>query len=221
MASHFEGNICFDLGNLAAYDITSIETKDVLSISIQNAKKLIEKISCLPKEENDEGDFYLLPPPILKLPRAMPPPEDKAMTKWEKFRVSKGLGRRKKRSRLIYEPSVEGYVPRYGGYSIKKLKSKQNAIVEDKHGQNPLEHQAMEKSLKKQEQKKRELINKMVSESKKDKKSVKDSINNAKTSTAKLESLPKKRVHTDHKSVKDEKNFNLELLDQVTKRKRG
>jgi regulator of ribosome biosynthesis len=221
MACHFEENICFDLGNLAAYDITSIETNDILNVSVANAKKLLEKITALPKEEDEEGEFFVLPEVVVKVPRAKPPPEEKPLTKWEKFRVSKGLGRRKKRSRLIYEPSVEGYVPRFGGYSIKKLKQKQNAIVEEKHGENPLVRQSVEKSLKKQEQKKRELANRMVSEAKKDKKTVKDSLENAKTSTAKLDHLPKKRVHKDHKSVKDEKTFNLELLDQVTKRKKN
>ena len=220
MVSHYEENLSFDLGNLAAYDISTVEAQRIDETTRQNSLRLMQKLLALEKEENEEGEFLILPEAVLKTPRARPPPEDKPMTKWEKFRVSKGLGRRKKRSRLVYEPTVEGYVPRFGGYSIKKLKAKQNAIVEDKNGENPVEKAAMVKSLQRQEQKKREIQNKFVAEGKKDKKSVKRSLEIAKSSTAKLEHIPKKRVHKEHKGVKDEKSFNLEVLDMLSKRKK-
>lgn len=221
MAVHYEGNLSFDLGNLSAYDISSIEPSDILKVTMENCQKLIQKIQTLQKEENDEGDFYLLPNPELKVPRAKRPPSPRPMTKWEKFRVSKGLGRRKKRSRLVYEESTEGYVPRYGAYSIKKLKAKQNAIVEEKNGENPLVKQAETKTLQKFEQKKREMQNKFVSEGKKTKKDIDKKLEIAKSSTAKLDILPKKRiVPRAHTSVQDEKKHNLALLDEVSKKRK-
>lgn len=220
MVSHYEENLCFDLGNLAAYDISTVEAGQIEEVTKVNSQKLLQRLLALEKEENEEGEFLLLPEAIIKTPRANPPPEEKPLTKWEKFRVSKGLGRRKKRSRLIYEPSVEGYVPRYGGYSIKKLQAKQNSIVEDKNGENPAERAALERSLQRQEQKKREIQNKFVAEAKKDKKSLKKSMEIAKSSTAKLDHLPKKRVHKEHKAVKDEKNFNLEVFEMLSKKKK-
>ena len=219
MASHYEENITFDLGNMAAFDITSIDPSEIFKITLQNSKKLLEKLQALEKEQNDEGEFLILPKPIMKIPRERKPPEQKPLTKWEKYRVQSGLGRRKKRSRLVYEPTVDGYVPRYGSYSIKKLKSKQNAIVEEKNGENPMEKISQTKSLEKFEQKKREIKNNFIAEGKKTKKDVERNLEIAKSSTAKLDMLPKKRtVPRSHNSLDEEKKYNLSLLDQVNKK---
>ena len=221
MAALYEGNITFDLGNLAAFDITSIDPSEIFQLTLQNSKKLLEKLHGLEKEQNDEGDFLVLPKPITKIPRERRPPSPKPMTKWEKFRVQNGLGRRVKRSRLVYETTVDGYVPRYGAYSLKKLKSKQNAIVEEKNGENPTERASEQKSLARLEQKKREIQNKFVAEGKKSRKDVEKSLQIAKSSTAKLDTLPKKRtVPRSHASIGDEKKHNLELFDQINKRKK-
>jgi regulator of ribosome biosynthesis len=219
MASHYEENIAYDLGNLAAFDISSIEPSDVHKITVQNSEKLLRKLYLLEKEQNEEGDFLILPNPIAKIPRERKPPSPKPTTKWENFRLKNGLGRRRKRSRLVYEASVDGYLPRYGSYSVKKLKSKQNAIVEEKNGENPMEKTSEIKNLGKLKQKKRELIGKLVSEGKKTKKEVEKTLEIAKSSTAKLEKIPKKRsVPRNHSSIKDEKNYNLSLFDQITKK---
>lgn len=221
MASHYEANMAFDLGNLAAFDITSIDPSEIFQVTLQNSKKLLEKLYSLEKEQNEEGDFLILPQPITKIPRERRPPEPKPMTKWEKFRVQNGLGRRVKRSRLVYEDSVDGYVPRYGAYSLKKLKNKQNAIVEEKNGENPMDKQSESRSLARLEQKKREIQNKFVAEGKKSKKDIEKSLLIARSSTAKLDVLPKKRtVPRNHTSMNDEKKHNLELFDQITKKKK-
>ena len=41
------------------------------------------------------------------------------MTKWEKYRLEKGMPARKKRSRVIYDPITKDWVPRYGYKSAK------------------------------------------------------------------------------------------------------
>ena len=172
MVSHYEENITYDLGNLCAFDITSINPSEIFEVTQSNTKKLLEKLYSLEKEENDEGDFLKLPSPVTKLPREKRPPSPKATTKWEKFRLQNGLGRRKKRSRLVFEPSVDGYLPRYGAYSVKKLKSKQSGIVEDKNGENPMEKNAEQRNLERLKQTKREITNKFANEKKKTKKDI-------------------------------------------------
>lgn len=54
------------------------------------------------------------------------------MTKWEKFRLEKGLTPRKKRSRLVFDPITKDWVPRYGHKSANKIKDKHEWLMEDK-----------------------------------------------------------------------------------------
>ena len=128
-----ELNLTFDLGNLAAYDINTIDaTTDLDQLTLSNTQALISKLIAQDKEETEEAVFIKLPAPILQLPREQAPPQPKTMTKWEKFRVQKGLGRRRKRSRMVYEPLVNDWVPRWGPYSSKKIQKKHQFATEVK-----------------------------------------------------------------------------------------
>ena len=75
------------------------------------------------------------------LPRFRPLPTEKYMTKWERFRVEKGLAPRKKRSRLIYDAITKDWVPRWGPGSIKKIQEASEFIIEEKPGDIPIEKQ--------------------------------------------------------------------------------
>lgn len=66
----------------------------------------------------------LLPKPAIVLPREKPIPKEKPLTKWEQFRIDKGLGKREKRSRMVYDEITKDFVPRYGMGSIKKIQEK-------------------------------------------------------------------------------------------------
>jgi len=46
----------------------------------------------------------MLPAPRVVLPREKPIPKEKAMTKWEKFRIEKGIQAKAKRSRMVFDP---------------------------------------------------------------------------------------------------------------------
>lgn len=75
------------------------------------------------------------------------------MTKWEKFRIEKGLGPKQKRSRVVYDPITKDWVPRYGGKSIKKIEDKYNWVMEDKekHGNlDPFTYEKEQKKLKRE-----------------------------------------------------------------------
>jgi regulator of ribosome biosynthesis len=75
-----------------------------------------------------------LPEPKLLTPRSKPAPKEKPKTKWEKFREERGLPARKKRSRLIFDPITNDWVPRWGPGSKKKIEAKHEWLLEDKPG---------------------------------------------------------------------------------------
>lgn len=54
------------------------------------------------------------------------------MTKWERFRLEKGMPARKKRGRMVWDPITEDWVPRHGAGSIKKIAEAHNWAMEEK-----------------------------------------------------------------------------------------
>lgn len=96
------------------------------------------------------------------VPRAKPVPKEKPKTKWEKFREEKGLPARKKRSRLIFDPITNDWVPRWGPNSKKKIEAKHEWLLEDKAGQegtDPFTVKRQEKKLQLEKEKLRKIKN--------------------------------------------------------------
>ena len=52
------------------------------------------------------------------------------MTKWEKYRLEKGMPARKKRSRMVFDPITKDWVPRHGMGSVKKIEKKHDWLIE-------------------------------------------------------------------------------------------
>jgi len=98
----------YDLGNLAAFDISSINEEifrqDPEQYLLQSSKakmqSLIGKLFELPSEklEHLPGQMAILPKPTTIVPREKPVPQAKPKTKWEKFAEAKGIKKNKKRS---------------------------------------------------------------------------------------------------------------------------
>lgn len=91
-----------------------------------------------------------LPEPRIQTPREKPIPKEKPMTKWEKFRLERGMTARKKRSRLVFDPISNDWVPRWGHNSKKKIEEQHNWLMEDKpshEGTNPFTKLRQEKKL--------------------------------------------------------------------------
>jgi regulator of ribosome biosynthesis len=77
------------------------------------------------------------------------------MTKWEKFRIEKGLPQKEKRSRMVFDPLSNDWVPRYGTGSIKKMEDKYNVVMEEKEkhreaGMDPFTYKKNEKKIEKE-----------------------------------------------------------------------
>ena len=104
-------------------------------------------------------DELTLPEAILTLPRSLPIPLAKPLTKWEKYKQEKGIVQRK-RSRMVYSEEVGDWVPRWGRGSVKKIQDQMNWVMEEKEpGVNPFEQKSNEKLLAKAKQLKRQKKN--------------------------------------------------------------
>lgn len=98
-----------------------------------------------------------LPKPAVVLPREKSAPKEKVLTKWERFRLEKGMPARKKRSRMVFDPITEDWVPRHGTGSIKKIAERHNWLMEDKpkhetSGVDPFTYEKQEKKKAKEKQ---------------------------------------------------------------------
>jgi len=87
------------------------------------------------------------------LPREKCAPKDKQLTKWEKFRLEKGIPSRKARSRIVFDPVTNDWVPRHGMGSVKKIADAHNWLMEEKpkhveSGVDPFTYAKAEKKAK-------------------------------------------------------------------------
>lgn len=108
-----------------------------------------------------------LPKSQIILPRTKPIPKEKPLTKWEKFRIEKGMTTREKRSRMVYDTRTDDYVPRFGAGSIKKIADKHQWVMEEKPkhveaGLDPFTYKKNEKKLEQEKQNLRTLKNQIT-----------------------------------------------------------
>ena len=169
-----KNNISIDYGHLLLTDSSPLE--NITESKILNKLKLnyinftnglfqILKNQIGEDDENrdydKEKDEINLPKKILTLPRSLPIPKPKQMTKWEKYKKEKGIIQRK-RGRMVYSDIAKDWVPRWGKGSIKKIENEANWALEEKeYGVNPFDKKNQEKNLIKQKQKMREIKNKI------------------------------------------------------------
>jgi regulator of ribosome biosynthesis len=224
--SRAEGNLAFDLGNLAAYDISTLTREQLEALTTRNLQAIYEKFSTLEREEDDKATYVKLPQPEVLLPKKRNPPPPKAPTKWEQYRKERGMGGQKKRSRMVYESTVDDFVPRWGKGSVKKIQDKNQWVMDDKDGQDPFQAKFEAKQMHKLKQKKRELKNSLAApmESKKDRQTLNTSIKIAEDSTASMGRFDPKQTRKRKEpmksgSAKEEQRKYLELLKQVPKKK--
>lgn len=122
-------NVSYDFGHLLINDAQpfnkeSITETDIKQKGTQNLQVFFRDLFKLcgnqVGDDNENQDFdkpkdtVKLPETILKLPRSKPIPKPKPLSKWEKFRLEKGLPPRKKRSRMVYSELAQDWVPRWG-----------------------------------------------------------------------------------------------------------
>ena len=172
-------NIFFDTRRLVIIDSNNIlnpknnEKELTETIMVNKAKQnyidfassLFDILNKQQGEEKEDLDYdkapdeLTLPENIITLPRSLPIPIPKPPTKWEKYKMEKGITQRK-RSRMVYSEEVGDWVPRWGKGSIKQIQDSMNWVMEDKEaGVNPFEQKSNEKLIAKAKQKKRQIKN--------------------------------------------------------------
>ena len=172
-------NIFFDTRRLVIIDSNNIlnsknnETELTETIMINKAKQnyidfassLFDILNKQQGEEKEDIDYdkapdeLTLPENIITLPRSLPIPIQKPPTKWEKYKMEKGITQRK-RSRMVYSEEVGDWVPRWGKGSVKKIQDSMNWVMEEKEpGVNPFEQKSNEKQIAKAKQMKRQIKN--------------------------------------------------------------
>jgi regulator of ribosome biosynthesis len=122
-------NIFCDLGNLLVSDSNPlnqdlISEEEIQAKALANTKIFFGELYNLLKTQkgNDdehrdfdkEADNVTLPKGQLILPRAKRIPKEKPLTRWEKFRLERGLPPRQKRSRMVFNELANDWVPRWG-----------------------------------------------------------------------------------------------------------
>ena len=172
-------NIFFDTRRLVIIDSNNIlnsknnETVLTETIMINKAKQnyidfassLFDILNKQQGEEKEDLDYdkapdeLTLPESIITLPRSLPIPIPKPPTKWEKYKMEKGITQRK-RSRMVFSEEVGDWVPRWGKGSVKHIQDSMNWLMEEKEpGVNPFEQKSNEKQIAKAKQMKRQLKN--------------------------------------------------------------
>jgi len=137
-----------DLGNMLAQDINILENSSIADISTReeylshlardNTQILVNAIWGLPTERVQDVIVAKFPPPTTKLPREKPLPKPKPETKWEKYAKEKGIVKKKKKDRLVWDDVVQQWVPQFG-YKKVKVDQQKNWCIPLKSDADPEE----------------------------------------------------------------------------------
>uniref|UniRef100_A0A915PWU5 Ribosome biogenesis regulatory protein n=1 Tax=Setaria digitata TaxID=48799 RepID=A0A915PWU5_9BILA len=134
-----------DTGNLLIVDndpllednATSKPTEEELSARARdNAQFLFNKIWELEKKRIDEAVCAKLPPPLFRLPREKPLPDERQLTKWEQYAQQKGI-RKKKKDRKVFDEEVKEWKSRYG-YRRAKDNDAKDWLIEIPDNKDPM-----------------------------------------------------------------------------------
>ena len=151
-----------DIGSLLLEDCQNYSDKsphEIINLTKYNYCLLLKELFDLRRTQKaaqgEDGEVLEYTKPIFQvelpeskviLPREKPIPKPKPLTKWEKFRLEKGLPARQKRSRMIFDPILKDWVPRYGHNSVKKTQEKYEWVLPHKaDGKNPFTKKREEK----------------------------------------------------------------------------
>ena len=116
----------YDLGLLMASDFSQLDDtllynsntaeQYIQSITQSHCQLIINHLFSLPSTAvpNDTGRIITLPTPLLRLPREKPIPQQKQPTKWEQFATAKGIHKKSRRDRLVYDENTDTYKARFG-----------------------------------------------------------------------------------------------------------
>ena len=133
-----------DLGNMLAIDNNQMDSDQLgkpdflLSLARDNTQLLLNSIWDLDTERVEDAVTAKFPPPSYVLPREKPVPKPKPMTKWEKYAKEKGIEKKKKKDRLVWDDVVQKWIPQFG-YKKVQAEADKNWAIPVKHNHDPNE----------------------------------------------------------------------------------
>lgn len=140
--------VAYDLGNLAladpnptVFEGSNLEI-ELYRVNRDNVQLLINQILQLPikrtvESMNSSGiqdnsmALFQLPDPLWSLPREKSVPKDKPKTRWEMFAEKKGIKKRAKDGKMVYDEQIQQWVPKWGYGGINKREDKQWLVEYD------------------------------------------------------------------------------------------
>lgn len=142
-------SIELDLGRLTAFDLNPVDTeafaddgesaeKVLLHSAQKSTKVLMDSILSLPREKTEDEVLLLLPKPWFELPRAKPLPKEKPKSKWQQFADKKGIKKKHREGKLVYDEQSGEWVPSWG-YKGKNKDAENQWLVELKENDNSTE----------------------------------------------------------------------------------
>ena len=108
------------------------------SLARDNTQLLLNSIWVLETERVEDAVIAKFPPPSFPLPREKPIPKPKPMTKWEKYAKEKGIEKKKKKDRLVWDDVVNKWVPQFG-YKKAQAEADKNWMIPLKQNADPTE----------------------------------------------------------------------------------
>lgn len=128
----------YDTGLLAVYDPQPLDSNKISnsasredylkSITRDNVQLLLNQILSLPIQKKDNITLVQLSDPVFKLPREKSIPKPKELTRWEKFAAKKGIQKKGKEGKLVYDEETKQWVNKWGYKGINKKIDNQWAV---------------------------------------------------------------------------------------------
>eukprot|EP00559_Dactyliosolen_fragilissimus_P005728 CAMPEP_0184855264 /NCGR_PEP_ID=MMETSP0580-20130426/565_1 /TAXON_ID=1118495 /ORGANISM="Dactyliosolen fragilissimus" /LENGTH=538 /DNA_ID=CAMNT_0027349737 /DNA_START=247 /DNA_END=1863 /DNA_ORIENTATION=+ len=124
-------------------DVGGVDVNEeyLLNKAKEGCSHLLEGLWQLDTEKSDAGPVATLPTFFKeRTPRALPPPEQKAETKWEKFAKERGIAPKEKRSRKVWDELTNSWTYRTGYEKAASLNDPKSwPIMEVKGNDDPFE----------------------------------------------------------------------------------
>lgn len=139
----------YDLGNMAVADANPVDLsgagdleQKLYDLNRDNVQLLINQILRLPIKrtvdsiqssgsQDNTMALFQLPEPLWRTPREKPVPKDKPKSRWELFAEKKGIKKRAKDGKLVFDEDSKTWVPKWGYNGINKKTDSQWLVEYD------------------------------------------------------------------------------------------
>ena len=118
----------------------SINESMLLAKAAEGTTQLLRELWKLPTEKTDLGLLAKLPTAETKLPRMLPPPPPKQLTKWEQFALQRGIAPKGKQSRKVFDEATGEWKHLTGSLDNKANAGPESwPIIEVKKNDDPMQ----------------------------------------------------------------------------------